>query len=85
MSSARSARPATPSRWRARWTRSSAGDLIVFRTAGAYGATMSSGYNSRPLTAEVLVNGDRWALVRRPNQIVAEVVGDAAAGVVGDV
>ena len=41
------------------------GDLIVFRTAGAYGAAMSSGYNSRPLTAEVLVEGDRWALVRR--------------------
>jgi len=40
-------------------------DLIVFRTAGAYGAAMSSGYNSRPLTAEVLVDGDRWALVRR--------------------
>ena len=43
-----------------------AGDLIVFRTAGAYGATMASTYNSRPLTAEVLVDGDRWALVRRP-------------------
>jgi len=43
----------------------SEGDLIVFRTAGAYGATMSSGYNSRPLTPEVLVDGDRWALVRR--------------------
>ena len=42
------------------------GDLIVFRTAGAYGAAMSSGYNSRPLTAEVMVDGDRWALVRRP-------------------
>ena len=41
------------------------GGLIVFRTAGAYGAAMSSGYNSRPLTAEVLVDGDRWALVRR--------------------
>jgi diaminopimelate decarboxylase len=41
------------------------GDLLVFRTAGAYGAAMSSGYNSRPLTAEVMVDGDRWALVRR--------------------
>ncbi len=41
------------------------GDLIVFRTAGAYGAAMSSGYNSRPLTPEVLVDGHRWALVRR--------------------
>ena len=42
-----------------------AGDLLVFRTAGAYGASMSSGYNSRELTPEVLVDGDRWALVRR--------------------
>ena len=42
-----------------------AGDLVVFRTAGAYGAALSSGYNSRPLTPEVLVNGDRWALVRK--------------------
>jgi diaminopimelate decarboxylase len=41
------------------------GDLIIFRTAGAYGAAMSSGYNSRPLTPEVLVDGDRWALVRQ--------------------
>ena len=41
------------------------GDLVVFRTAGAYGAAMSSGYNSRPLTPEVLVDGDHWALVRR--------------------
>ena len=42
------------------------GELVLFRTAGAYGAAMSSGYNSRPLTAEVLVDGDRWAVVRRP-------------------
>ena len=42
-----------------------AGDLVVFRSAGAYGAAMSSGYNSRPLTPEVLVNDDSWALVRR--------------------
>ena len=41
------------------------GELIVFRTAGAYGAAMSSGYNSRPLTPEVLVEGERWALVRK--------------------
>ena len=45
--------------------RMEAGDLMVFRTAGAYGAAMSNGYNSRELTPEVLVNGDRWALVRR--------------------
>ncbi|RST29617.1 diaminopimelate decarboxylase [Sphingomonas ginkgonis] len=42
-----------------------AGDLVVFRTAGAYGASMSNNYNSRLLTAEVLVDGGRWALVRR--------------------
>jgi diaminopimelate decarboxylase len=41
------------------------GDLVVFRTAGAYGAAMSSGYNSRPLAPEIMVDGERWALVRR--------------------
>ena len=41
-----------------------AGDLLVFRTAGAYAAAMSSTYNSRPLTPEVLVDGTRWAVVR---------------------
>ncbi|WP_423142963.1 diaminopimelate decarboxylase [Parablastomonas sp. CN1-191] len=40
-----------------------AGDLAVFRTAGAYGATMASTYNSRPLVPEVLVDADRWAIV----------------------
>lgn len=40
-----------------------AGDLGVFRTAGAYGATMASTYNSRPLVAEVMVDGDRFAVV----------------------
>jgi diaminopimelate decarboxylase len=39
------------------------GDLAVFRTAGAYGATMSSTYNSRAWVAEVLVDGDRFAVV----------------------
>ena len=41
-----------------------AGDLVLFRTAGAYAAAMSSTYNSRALTAEVLVDGTRWAAVR---------------------
>lgn len=41
------------------------GELIVFMTAGAYGATMSSTYNSRPLVPEVLVDGARWAVIRR--------------------
>lgn len=41
-----------------------AGDLMVIRTAGAYAATMGSTYNSRPLAPEVLVDGDKWAIVR---------------------
>ncbi len=39
------------------------GGLIAFMTAGAYGATMASTYNSRDLVPEVMVSGDRWALV----------------------
>ena len=41
-----------------------AGDLLVFRTAGAYGASMASTYNSRPLVPEVLVSGDQMGVVR---------------------
>lgn len=44
------------------------GDLVAFMTAGAYGAVMSSTYNTRPLVPEVMVNGTRWAVVRpRPS------------------
>ena len=41
------------------------GDYIAQRSAGAYGASMSSNYNSRPRTAEVLVDGDKSHLIRR--------------------
>ncbi len=41
-----------------------AGDLIAFRSAGAYGAVMASEYNSRPLIPEVLVHGDQFAVIR---------------------
>lgn len=41
------------------------GDYIAQRSAGAYGASMSSNYNSRPRTAEVLVDGDKTHLIRR--------------------
>lgn len=41
-----------------------AGDLIAFRSAGAYGAVMSSEYNSRPMIPEVLVHGDQFAVIR---------------------
>ena len=40
-------------------------DLVAFRSAGAYGAVMSSEYNSRPLIPEVLVHGDQFAVIRR--------------------
>ena len=44
------------------------GDLLSIMTAGAYGAVMASTYNSRPLVPEVLVDGDRWHVVRpRPS------------------
>ncbi len=50
------------------------GDLIAVMTAGAYGATLSGTYNSRPLIAEIMVNGDRHALVR-PRQSLDELIG----------
>ena len=41
-----------------------AGDMLAFMTAGAYGSVMASEYNSRPLVAEVLVDGGNAAVVR---------------------
>lgn len=41
------------------------GDLVAFMTAGAYGAVMASTYNARALVPEVLVDGDRFDIVRR--------------------
>ncbi|MCW2363323.1 MULTISPECIES: diaminopimelate decarboxylase [Sphingobium] len=51
-----------------------AGDLGIFRTAGAYGATMASTYNSRALVPEVMVDGDQFAVVAdriMPEAIIA--------------
>ena len=45
------------------------GDLLAIRSAGAYGASMSSNYNTRPRVAEVLVRGDQFALVRKRETI----------------
>ena len=42
-----------------------AGDLLAFFSAGAYGAVMASGYNSRRPVPEVMVHRDRFAIVRR--------------------
>ncbi|MFB0873613.1 MULTISPECIES: diaminopimelate decarboxylase [unclassified Sphingobium] len=53
-----------------------AGDLVAFMTAGAYGATMAGTYNSRPLTPEVLVSGDKWAVVRERPPVQALIDGD---------
>jgi diaminopimelate decarboxylase len=50
------------------------GDLAIFRTAGAYGATMASTYNSRALVPEVMVDGDQFAVVAErilPETIIA--------------
>ena len=44
------------------------GDLVAFRSAGAYGAVMASEYNTRPLVPEVLAKGDQFAVIRpRPD------------------
>ncbi|PZQ14175.1 MAG: diaminopimelate decarboxylase [Ancylobacter novellus] len=50
-----------------------AGDLLAVMSAGAYGATQASTYNSRPLIPEVLVDGDRVAVVR-PRPSVEELI-----------
>jgi len=52
------------------------GDLVVFMTAGAYGATMASTYNSRGLTPEVIVSGDEYAVVRERQPIEALIAAD---------
>ncbi len=51
-----------------------AGDLLVLRSAGAYGAVMSSTYNARPLVAEIMVKGSEHSVVR-PRQTYEEIVG----------
>ncbi|HJS33534.1 MAG TPA: diaminopimelate decarboxylase, partial [Alphaproteobacteria bacterium] len=50
-----------------------AGDLVAIGAAGAYGAVMASTYNARPLVPEVLVDGDRFAVVR-PRQTHEELI-----------
>src|SRR5258708_7433917 len=51
----------------------SAGDLVMIRSAGAYGAVMASSYNSRPLVPEVMVDGTRFA-VTRPRPSIDEMI-----------
>lgn len=56
-----------------------AGDLVAFKGAGAYGAAMASEYNSRPLVPEVLVEGDRFAVVRPRPDYAAMLAREAVA------
>ena len=51
----------------------SAGDLVMIRSAGAYGAVMASSYNTRPLAPEVMVDGTRFAVIR-PRPTIEEML-----------
>jgi diaminopimelate decarboxylase len=54
-----------------------AGDAVCFMTAGAYGATMASTYNSRALTPEVMVSGNNMAIVRERQPLEALIAADS--------
>lgn len=56
-----------------------AGDLLLIRTTGAYGASMASTYNSRPLAAEVLLDHGRYAVVRARQTFEQLVAGESLA------
>ncbi|MFW5451819.1 MAG: diaminopimelate decarboxylase [Methylophagaceae bacterium] len=52
------------------------GDLLVIRSAGAYGFTMSSNYNSRPRAAEIMIDGDQMHLIRARESIESLYAGE---------
>ena len=56
-----------------------AGDLVMIKATGAYGASMASTYNSRPLAAEVLVDRGRYAVVRRRQTFEEMIEGEQTA------
>ncbi len=56
-----------------------AGDLLLIKATGAYGASMASTYNSRPLAAEVLLHEGRYALVRRRQHFEEMIAGEQPA------
>ncbi len=56
------------------------GDILAEMSAGAYGFSMSSTYNSRPLAAEVLVDGDQWHIIRRRQCMEEIVTGECLPG-----
>ncbi|KZC41328.1 MULTISPECIES: diaminopimelate decarboxylase [Rhodanobacter] len=57
----------------------SAGDLLLIRATGAYGASMASSYNSRTLAAEVLLDQGRYAVVRRRQHFEEMIAGEQPA------
>ena len=56
-----------------------AGDLLMIKATGAYGASMASTYNSRPLAAEVLLDDGRYAVIRRRQTLEEMLIGEQAA------
>lgn len=56
-----------------------AGDLLLIKATGAYGASMASTYNSRPLAAEVLLSQGRYAVVRRRQHFEEMIAGEQPA------
>jgi diaminopimelate decarboxylase len=61
----------------------SEGDLLAVMSAGAYGFTMSSNYNTRPRSAEVMVKGDTYAVVRRREELEDLVRGEEVPAFIG--
>ena len=60
------------------------GDLVAFGSAGAYGAVQASTYNTRPLVPEVLVSGDRCAVIRPRQDVEALIAMDRVPAWVGE-
>ncbi len=52
------------------------GDLLAVLSAGAYGFTMSSNYNSRPRVAEVMVAGDQFGIIRKRESMESLIQGE---------
>jgi diaminopimelate decarboxylase len=56
-----------------------AGDLLLIKATGAYGTSMASTYNSRPLAAEVLLHQGRYAVIRRRQHFEEMIAGEQPA------
>ena len=52
------------------------GDVLAFLSAGAYGMTMSSNYNTRPRAAEVMLDGERVHLIREREDVASLFAGE---------